>query len=75
MVQFDTKLAVVLRDDLAVWQKTNVTAYRAYKSGGTWKFTYLGTGGREIQTTKKSTGEIAFTNLDADGLRVEVLPG
>ncbi len=27
MVQFDTKLAVVLRDDLAVWQKTNVTAF------------------------------------------------
>jgi hypothetical protein len=26
-VQFDTKLAVVLRDDLAVWQKTNVTAF------------------------------------------------
>ena len=24
---FDTKLAVVLRDDLAVWQKTNVTAF------------------------------------------------
>jgi len=27
VVQFDTKLAVVLRDDLAVWQKTNVTAF------------------------------------------------
>jgi hypothetical protein len=26
-VQFDTKLAVVLRDDLAVWEKTNVTAF------------------------------------------------
>jgi hypothetical protein len=26
-VQFDTKLAVVLRDDLAAWQKTNVTAF------------------------------------------------
>jgi hypothetical protein len=26
-VQFDTKLAVVLRDDLAVWQRTNVTAF------------------------------------------------
>jgi hypothetical protein len=26
-VEFDTKLAVVLRDDLAVWQKTNVTAF------------------------------------------------
>ena len=26
-MQFDTKLAVVLRDELAVWQKTNVTAF------------------------------------------------
>ena len=26
-MQFDTKLAVVLREDLAVWQKTNVTAF------------------------------------------------
>jgi hypothetical protein len=26
-VQFDTKIAVVLREDLAVWQKTNVTAF------------------------------------------------
>jgi hypothetical protein len=26
-VRFDTKLAVVLQDDLAVWQKTNVTAF------------------------------------------------
>jgi hypothetical protein len=26
-VRFDTKLAVVLRDDLAVWQKTNVAAF------------------------------------------------
>jgi hypothetical protein len=25
-MQFDTNIAVVLRDDLAVWQKTNVTA-------------------------------------------------
>ncbi|MBC8163884.1 MAG: DUF2000 family protein [Roseiflexaceae bacterium] len=26
-MRFDTKLAVVLRDDLAVWQKLNVTAF------------------------------------------------
>jgi hypothetical protein len=26
-MQFDTKIAIVLRDDLAVWQKTNVTAF------------------------------------------------
>jgi hypothetical protein len=26
-LEFDTKVAVVLRDDLAVWQKANVTAF------------------------------------------------
>lgn len=26
-MQFDTKIAIVLRDDLAGWQKTNVTAF------------------------------------------------
>ena len=26
-MEFDTKITVVLRDDLAVWQKTNVTAF------------------------------------------------
>jgi hypothetical protein len=26
-MQFDTKIAVVLRDDLVTWQKTNVTAF------------------------------------------------
>jgi hypothetical protein len=26
-MQFDTKIAVVLREDLAVWQKANVTAF------------------------------------------------
>jgi hypothetical protein len=34
-VQFDTKLAVVLRDDLAVWQKTNVTAFLVSGIAGT----------------------------------------
>jgi hypothetical protein len=34
-VQFDTKLAVVLREDLAVWQKTNVTAFLASGIAGT----------------------------------------
>ena len=35
MVQFDTKIAVVLRDDLAVWQKTNVTAFLVSGIAGT----------------------------------------
>ena len=34
-MQFDTKLAVVLRDDLAVWQKTNVTAFLVSGVAGT----------------------------------------
>jgi hypothetical protein len=34
-VQFDTKLAVVLRDDLAVWQRTNVTAFLVSGIAGT----------------------------------------
>ena len=34
-VQFDTKIAVVLRDDLAVWQKTNVTAFVVSGIAGT----------------------------------------
>jgi hypothetical protein len=34
-VQFVTKIAVVLRDDLAVWQKTNVTAFLVSGIAGT----------------------------------------
>jgi hypothetical protein len=34
-MQFDTKIAVVLRDDLAVWQKTNVTAFVVSGIAGT----------------------------------------
>jgi hypothetical protein len=34
-VQFETKIAVVLRDDLTVWQKTNVTAFLVSRIAGT----------------------------------------
>ena len=34
-MQFGTKLAVVLRNDLAVWQKTNVTAFLVSGIAGT----------------------------------------
>jgi hypothetical protein len=34
-VQFDTKIAVVLRDDLAGWQRTNVTAFLVSGIAGT----------------------------------------
>jgi hypothetical protein len=34
-MEFETKIAVVLRDDLAVWQKTNVTAFLTSGIAGT----------------------------------------
>lgn len=34
-MQFETKIAVVLRDDLVVWQKTNVTAFLVSGIAGT----------------------------------------
>jgi hypothetical protein len=34
-VKFDTKIAVVIRDDLAVWQKLNVTAFTVGGIAGT----------------------------------------
>jgi hypothetical protein len=34
-MQFDTKIAVILRDDLAVWQRTNVTAFLVSGIAGT----------------------------------------
>ena len=34
-MQFETKIAVVLRDDLAVWQKANVTAFLIRGISGT----------------------------------------
>ena len=34
-VKFDTKIAAVLRDDLAVWQKANVTAFLVSGIAGT----------------------------------------
>ena len=34
-MEFDTKIAVVLRDDLAVWKKTNVTAFLVSGIAGT----------------------------------------
>lgn len=34
-MEFDTKIAVILREDLAVWQKTNVTAFLVSGIAGT----------------------------------------
>jgi hypothetical protein len=62
------------RPSIFYFKKTNTTAYRAVKKGGSWDLTYLGTGGREVQAAKKSDGSVAYTNLDADGLRAGFLP-
>jgi hypothetical protein len=55
------------------FKKTNTTAYRARGSFSKWSLTYLGTGGREVQTALKPDGTIAWTDLDSDGLRVELI--
>jgi hypothetical protein len=62
------------RPNIFFFKKTNVTSYRAVKKSGAWQFTYLGTGGREAQASRKSTGEIGLSNLDTDGIRVDILP-
>jgi hypothetical protein len=55
------------------FRKTNEAAYRAHGRLGSWDTKYIGTGGREIQNARRSDGLIAYTNLDADGLRIELL--
>jgi hypothetical protein len=64
--------------NILFFKKTNTTAYRAAGAGGAggstnWTLDYLGTGGREIQSAISNDGTIAYTNLDSDGLRVELL--
>lgn len=63
-----------MRPNIFFFKKSNNTAYRALRNGSTWKFTYVGTGGREAQAARNASGELAVTNLDVDGLRVDVLP-
>jgi hypothetical protein len=33
-MRFDTKIAIAVREDLATWQKLNVTAFLASAAGG-----------------------------------------
>ena len=61
------------RPNIFFFKKTNNTAYRAVKKNGAWQFTYLDTGGREMQVAKKADGSLGYTNLDVDGLRTEFL--
>ena len=55
-MQFDTKLVVVLRDDLAVWQKANVTAFLVSGIAGTDPATvgepYRRQGARQAATSR-----------------------
>ena len=60
------------RPNIFYFKKTNNTAYRA-KKAGSWSFTYLGSGGREMQVAREADGSLANTNLDVDGLRVDFL--
>ncbi|HYO09225.1 MAG TPA: alginate lyase family protein [Tepidisphaeraceae bacterium] len=60
------------RANILFFKKTNITAHRAVLGDAGWTLTPMGTGGREIQTARTPDGTVAWTNLDADGLRVQV---
>jgi len=62
------------RPNIFYFRKTNQSAYRAIKKAAGWTFTFLGTGGREIQVARKPDGSLANTNLDTDGLRTDFWP-
>jgi hypothetical protein len=59
--------------NILFFKKSTVRAYRVRGSFGSWTTSSLGTGGREIQSAKRSNGTVAYTNLDSDGLRVGFL--
>jgi hypothetical protein len=61
------------RPNIFYFRKTNNAAYRAVKKSGAWNLSFLGTGGREMQVSRKPDGSLANTNLDTDGLRVDFL--
>lgn len=51
-MEFDTRIAVVLRDDLAVWQRTSVTAFLVSGIGGAAR--------AERKTTDKIVDRLRF---------------
>jgi hypothetical protein len=70
-MQFDTKIAVVLRDDLAVWQKTNVTAFLVSGIAGTTAGV-VGTPYRDASGNEylpMFVQPVLVYEADADGLR------
>ncbi|HEY2373871.1 MAG TPA: DUF2000 domain-containing protein [Gaiellaceae bacterium] len=70
-MQFDTKLVVVLRDDLAVWQKANVTAFLVSGIAGTNPTTvgepYVDSSG--VQYLPMFRQPVLVYGADAAGLR------
>ena len=70
-MQFDTKIAVVLRDDLAVWQRANATAFLVSGIAGRDPTTvgedYVdGSGNRYLPMFRQP---VLVLETDADGLR------
>jgi hypothetical protein len=61
------------RPNILYFKKTNNTIYRATYKSGAWKQIYLTTGGREDKIAVLPSYQLAFTDLDSDGLRVEFL--
>ncbi|HEX6787721.1 MAG TPA: DUF2000 family protein [Gaiellaceae bacterium] len=70
-MQFDTKLVVVLRDDLLVWQKANVTAFLVSGIAGTDPATvgepYVD--GSDVQYLPMFRQPVLVYAADAAGLR------
>jgi hypothetical protein len=66
-MQFDTKIAVVLRDDLAVWKKTNVTAFLVSEIPRTGSGRQPTGTPRETSTCRCSSSLCSFTKRTARG--------
>ncbi|HYO10990.1 MAG TPA: alginate lyase family protein [Tepidisphaeraceae bacterium] len=61
------------RPNVFYFRKNSTTYYRAKLQSGAWKQTYVTTGGREDQIAVLPSGQIAYSNVDTDGLRVGFL--
>jgi hypothetical protein len=62
-MRFETKIAVVLRDDLAVWQKTNVTAFLVSGIAGTLLAYSPGAVAERRQPLEDAVGAFAISDL------------
>jgi hypothetical protein len=89
LVRFETKIAVVIRDDLATWQRLNVCAFlvsgiaaavpeligEPYEDGDGTK--YLSMFGQPVLVFEASAATLtaAHTRADARGLRTAIFTG